>query len=40
MRAVESLLVVELPAAFDEHPSLGAAAEPFAVPQSVAQPAV
>jgi hypothetical protein len=40
MRAVESPLFVELPAAFDEHPGPGATAEPFAVWQSVAQPAV
>lgn len=40
MCAVRLLLVVELPPAFDQHLRLGAAPEPFAVEQLVAQFAV
>ena len=40
MRAVGPALVAELPPAFDEHLGLGAAAEPFAVPQFVTTLAV
>lgn len=40
MRVVRSLLVVELPPALDEYLRFGAAAEPFAVEQLVAQFAV
>ncbi|PXX21581.1 hypothetical protein NA66_10484 [Burkholderia pyrrocinia] len=40
MRAMGSTLVVELPPAFDGHPGLGTAAEPFPIQQFVTQLAV